>query len=118
MTIHAGGTGIWDNYHAVLTTGVPPTPQGAVEVYELSAKDGTEINKVVVPVTFGRNLIDPYHGFSQYTVVSGDSLWAIAQQWYSDGNKWPLILRQTAIRSRTPTSSSSARSCAFPSNPK
>ena len=91
VTVNAGGTGIWDNYHAVLATGVPPTAQGTAEVYELSAKDGSEINKVVVPITFGRNLMDPYHGFAQYTVVSGDSLWAIAEHWYSDGNKWPIL---------------------------
>jgi nucleoid-associated protein YgaU len=91
-TIMAGGTGIWGNYHASLPlSGAPATPQGILEVFEFSAKDGSEINKVVVPITFGRALIDPYHGFAQYTVASGDSLSAIAQQWYGDPNLWPRI---------------------------
>ena len=91
-TIMAGGTGIWGNYHASLPlSALPATPQGILEVFEFSAKDGSEINKVIVPITFGRVLIDPYHGFSQYTVASGDSLSAIAQQWYGDANLWPRI---------------------------
>jgi hypothetical protein len=37
-----------------------------------------------VPITFGRAVVDPYHGFVQYTVVSGDALAAVAQQQYGD----------------------------------
>jgi nucleoid-associated protein YgaU len=44
-----------------------------------------------VPITFGKALVDPYHGFAQYTVAAGDSLSAIAQQWYGDANLWPRI---------------------------
>lgn len=82
--INAGGTGIWGNYHVTLPLGpVPATPQGTLEVYEESQSgDGSELNKVVVPIAFGRALLDPYHGFAQYTVVAGDTLGAIAQQWY------------------------------------
>src|SRR5215208_2974460 len=67
-SIAAGGTGIWGNYHAPLPLGgVPATPQGTLEVFEFSAKGGgTELNKVVVPITFGRALLDLYHGFAQY----------------------------------------------------
>ena len=36
--------------------------------FEFSAKDGSEINKRVVPIVFGRALIDPYAGFQQYEV--------------------------------------------------
>jgi nucleoid-associated protein YgaU len=92
-SISAGGTGTWGNFHALLDPGgVPPTPQGTLEVFEFSQSgDGTELNKVVVPITFGRALIDPYHGFAQYTVVMGDTLSAIAQNWYGDPNQWPRI---------------------------
>jgi nucleoid-associated protein YgaU len=44
-----------------------------------------------VPITFGPALIDPYHGFAQYTVLAGDSLWAISEQWYGDGNLFGRI---------------------------
>jgi nucleoid-associated protein YgaU len=91
VPIMAGGTGIWGNFHTTLATGVSPTPQGVLEVYENSAADGSEINKVVVPITFGPALIDPYHGFAQYTVMTGDSLWAISEQWYGDGNLFGRI---------------------------
>jgi nucleoid-associated protein YgaU len=87
----AGGTGIWGNYHVTLDTGVPTTPQGTLEVYGFSAQDGSEVDKVIVPITFGRALVDPYHGFAQHTVVAGDNLTAIAQQWYGDGSLWPRI---------------------------
>ena len=91
--INAGGTGIWGNFHVSLALGgAPATPQGTLEVFEFSASgDGSELNKVVVPVVFGRALIDPYHGFAQYTVVPGDTLSAIAQQWYGAAADWPRI---------------------------
>src|SRR5262245_13438836 len=51
VSIMAGGTGIWGNFHAELPLGgVPATAQGTLEVFEASAKDGSEINKVVVPI--------------------------------------------------------------------
>jgi len=85
-SIMAGGTGIWGNYHATLLLGaVPATAQGTLEIFEESAKgDGTELNKIVVPVVFGRSLLDPYHGFAQYTVQPGDTLSSIANQFYGD----------------------------------
>src|SRR5207237_10895857 len=89
---YAGGTGTWANFHLSLALGGPPaTPLGTLEVFEFSAKDGSEVNKVVVPITFATALISDYHGFGQYTVVSGDTLSAIAQQWYSDANLWPRL---------------------------
>lgn len=92
-TIHAGGTGIWGNFQVALPLGVvPSTPQGTLEVYEESQSgDGSELNKVVVPITFGRALLDPYHGFTQATVVSGDTLAKIAQHWYGDPAQFPRI---------------------------
>ncbi len=92
VTINAGGTGVWANYHTTLALGgVPATPQGTVEVYEVSPKDGSDLNKVVVPVTFGRALLDPYRGFAQYTVKSGDTLSAIALEWYGDASLYPRL---------------------------
>ena len=92
ITINAGGTGIWGNFHATLPLGgVPTTAQGTLEVFEFSAKDGSEVGKTVVPITFGPALLTPYHGFAQYTVVAGDTLSAIAQQWYGDATQWPRL---------------------------
>ena len=70
---------------------MPSTAQGTLEVFEVSAKDGSEQHKVVVPITFGPALLDPYHGFAQYTVVAGDTLSGIASKYYGDANRWPII---------------------------
>jgi nucleoid-associated protein YgaU len=91
-SINAGGTGVWANFHASLPLGGPPsTPQGTLEVFEVSPKDGSDLNKVVVPITFGTNLLNPYHGFTQYTVVAGDTLSSIAQHFYGDPGQWPRL---------------------------
>ncbi len=50
-----------------------------------------QLNKVVVPITFGPALLNPYHGFAQYTVVGGDTLSGIAEKYYNDANRWPRI---------------------------
>lgn len=104
VSISAGGTGIWGNYQATIPLGgVPATPQGTLEVFELSAKgDGAELNKVVVAITFGPALLDPYHGFLQYTVVGGDTLSGIAQRFYGDGNQWPRIYEANRDRVSSP----------------
>ncbi|MGH3799397.1 MAG: Gmad2 immunoglobulin-like domain-containing protein [Pseudonocardiaceae bacterium] len=95
VRIMAGGTGILANYRAVLPLGrVPTTPQGTLEVFEPSPRgDGTELNKVVVPIVFGRALIDPYRGFAEYTVVAGDTLSGIAQRFYGNGSLFPRIFQ-------------------------
>jgi nucleoid-associated protein YgaU len=91
ITIHVQG-GVLANYHAELPLpGVPSTTRGTLEVFAFSAKDGSEINKRVVPIVFGRALVDPYAGFQQYTVQPGDSLSAIAQQSYGDASLFPRI---------------------------
>lgn len=103
-TITAGGTGIWGNYQISLALGgVPVTPQGTLEVFEFSASgDGSEINKVIVPVAFGQALINPYHGFAQYTVVPGDTLSAIAQQWYGSAAEWPRLFEANRYQITNP----------------
>jgi LysM repeat protein len=91
ISIYAGGLGVWANYDVTLPVGVPSTAQGTVEVFQASPKDGSEINKVVVPITFGVALLNPYSGFAQHTVVAGDTLSGIAQTYYSDPSKWQRI---------------------------
>jgi nucleoid-associated protein YgaU len=93
VQINVNGPGaVLFNFHAELALpGVPPTARGTLEVFEFSARDGSEINKQVVPIIFGRALIDPYAGFQQYTVQAGDTLFAIAQNFYGDGALYPRI---------------------------
>ena len=91
QTINAGGTGIWGNFHVTLAVGVPTTAQGTLEIYENSARDGSEVGMVTVPVVFGVALVDPYHGFAQYEVVSGDTLSAVAQTWLGNAALYTAI---------------------------
>jgi LysM repeat protein len=93
-SIRAGGTGILANFQVSLPLGgVPATATGTLELFEPSPKgDGSEINKVVVPITFGEALLQPYHGFAQYTVVAGDTLAAIARRWYGNAARATIVL--------------------------
>jgi peptidoglycan hydrolase-like protein with peptidoglycan-binding domain len=85
-TITAGsGTGL-SEVHFQLPTGVPPTPLGSVEIFEISASDGSEINKVTIPVVFGRAIIASYSVFQPYTVQAGDTLSALAQRFYGNAS--------------------------------
>jgi nucleoid-associated protein YgaU len=88
--INAGlGNGALGNFSAEVAIGaVPGTAQGTLEVFEPAAEDGGDLHLVVVPITFGRALVDPYAGFLQYTVVDGDTLSKIALQFYGDANRW------------------------------
>lgn len=90
--IHAGGTGIWGNFHKQLPLATKPTtPGGTLEVFEHSPKDGSEINKRVVRIVFGTALINPFHGFAQHTVIKGETLSGIAKHWYDDAGKYTVI---------------------------
>jgi LysM repeat protein len=64
-----------------------------VEVFEISAEDGSEINKVVVPVIYGPRIVPGYVGYREHLVRRGDTLWAIAQENYGNGADYPLIVR-------------------------
>ena len=88
----AGGTGIWGNFFLRLDVpGVPNDPRGVLEVFEVSAEDGSELHAVVRPVVFGRALRDPYLGFAVHRVVRGDTLRSIAEQWYGDASEFRTV---------------------------
>ena len=42
-----------------------------VEIFERSAEDGSEINKVMVPVVLGARIVPGYFGFREHTVQAG-----------------------------------------------
>jgi nucleoid-associated protein YgaU len=89
---NAGGTGIWGNFFfRIDVPSVPSRPRGTLEVFEFSAEDGTEINKRVIPIVYGRALVDPFHGFTVHTVEPGDTLSAIADTFYGDPGKFRII---------------------------
>ena len=94
QSFEAGGTGIWGNFFfRIDVPGVPNRPRGTLEIFEASAKDGSELHKRVIPILFGRALQDPYHGFAVYTVKSGDTLSSIAQEFYGDPDRFRTIFQ-------------------------
>ncbi len=88
----AGGTGIWGNFFLRLDVpGVPEHPHGVLEVFQVSAEDGRELDKVVRPIVFGRALQDPYTGFAVHRVEEGETLSAIAERWYGDRHRFRTV---------------------------
>jgi nucleoid-associated protein YgaU len=51
------------------------------------------LNKVVVPIVFGRALIDSYNSFAQYTVVPGDTLSSIAERFLGEAGRSRAIFQ-------------------------
>jgi len=64
-----------------------------VEIYEESAKDGSEINKVIVPVIYGPRIVPGFIGYRLHVVNPGDTLSAIARDNYGDASRFNDIVR-------------------------
>jgi nucleoid-associated protein YgaU len=64
-----------------------------VEIFESSAKDGSEINKVIVPVILGTRIVPNYIGYREHTVKRGDTLSAIARTHYGNPSLYTRIVR-------------------------
>ena len=64
-----------------------------VEIFELSAADGSEINKVIVPVILGPRIVTNYIGYREHLVRPRDTLWAIAEVNYGNGSEFHNIVR-------------------------
>jgi len=64
-----------------------------VEVFWVSPKDGAELDKVTVPVVFGPLIVPGYRVYQEYVVKPGDTLSAIAQNFYGAANLYPRLVR-------------------------
>ncbi len=64
-----------------------------VEVFEVSANDGSEINKVTVPVILGTRIVSGYLGYRLHTVQSGQTLSSIALEHYGSAAAFTRIVR-------------------------
>ncbi|WP_421856833.1 Gmad2 immunoglobulin-like domain-containing protein [Oricola sp.] len=90
-----GGTGEHGQFQvqAVIGAAAFQLDRLFVEVYEESARDGSEINKVIVPVIYGPRIVPGYIGYRIHVVQPGDTLSAIADANYGDPGQFPLIVR-------------------------
>jgi nucleoid-associated protein YgaU len=57
-----------------------------VEVFHTSAEDGTELDRVIVPVVLGPKIVSGYRNYLEHVVQSGETLWGISTQYYGSGN--------------------------------
>jgi nucleoid-associated protein YgaU len=90
-----GGTGEHGQYHLQVDVSAAAftLDRVFVEVFEVSMEDGSEINKVVVPVILATQIVPGYVGYREHVVQPGDTLWAIAQTHYGNGADYSLIVR-------------------------
>lgn len=89
-----GGTGEHDQFQLQIAVAGAAFQLARVfvEVFESSPKDGSERNKVTVPVIRGEHIVDGYVGFRRHRVEAGDTLWAIAEEHYGDGSLHPRLV--------------------------
>lgn len=62
-----------------------------VEVFEVSAKDGSELDKVSIPVLLGTRMVKGYIGYREHVVKPGDTLTKIARKHYGNTNFEPIM---------------------------
>lgn len=63
-----------------------------VEVFHSSARDGSELDRQIVPVLLGARIVPGYTSYLEHLVQPGESLWAIAQQHYGNGNLYHRLI--------------------------
>lgn len=68
-----------------------------VEVFEESAQNGSEVNKVIVPVIYGPRIVAGYIGFRIHRVERGDTLSKIATEAYGDAGLFQRIVRANPV---------------------
>ncbi|CAM5234346.1 hypothetical protein GCM10010329_62220 [Streptomyces spiroverticillatus] len=90
-----GGTGEHAQFHVTVDVGGAAFALDRlfVQVFELSAKDGSEINVVTVPVVYGPRIVPGYYGYREHRVVKGDTLASLARMHYGDAGLYPRIVR-------------------------
>ena len=71
----------------------PPAPEAAAPEAEAEAEEAV----VEEPVAEAVEEAEPEPAVRTYTVESGDTLWAIAEQFYGDGSKFQVIADASGI---------------------
>lgn len=72
--VDAPNAGLFGNFHAEITYNTPKTATGTVEVFEASAKDGSRVNPVIVPIEFKQIEISEVKVFFGSRVEDPDTL--------------------------------------------
>lgn len=78
---------------AVETSGAGFTlPSATLHVFHSSARDGSRLDEIVVPIVLGSQIVPGYTVYDEYVVQSGDTLWAIADRAFGDGAQYPRLV--------------------------
>lgn len=77
-------------------------PRLFVEIFEVSASDGVEINMAARPVLYGPLIVPGYYGYRLHTVAPGDTLFAIAEAHYGDGSLYHRIATANPVEITDP----------------
>lgn len=67
-------------------------PQAFVEVFHVSAKDGSRLDQQVVPVLLGSKIVPGYTTYLEHEVQAGETLWGIAVRHYGRGDLYHRIV--------------------------
>ncbi len=65
---------------------------GFVRVFTTSARDGSVLDEVIVPVVFGSRIVPGYTVYDEYVVTSGDTLSAIAATHLGSAAAFPKLV--------------------------
>ncbi|WP_018295702.1 Gmad2 immunoglobulin-like domain-containing protein [Corynebacterium lubricantis] len=63
-----------------------------VEVYHVSPRDGSERDRVIVPVILGALIVPGYTAYLEHIVAGGETLWSIAQRHYGNGSLYHRLV--------------------------
>ncbi len=101
QALHVGGTGTVAEFQAEIDLSGTSflLTRLFIDIFELSAEDGSRITHVHRPVFWGPGIMSdtspltvaPFIGWFEHVVQPGDTLSGIAQDVYGDASKWPRI---------------------------
>jgi len=89
-----GGTGEHGQFQARVRVGSAAFTLDRlfVEVFEVSAKDGSELHKITIPVLLGTRMVrGRYIGYREHTVRKGETLSQIARRHYDRPDFAPIL---------------------------